>query len=84
MCKYNHVFKFGSHLFENAMISVINCFQYFCIKGTLKQLKDNVIVEQGTCLYKSNHYTLLQNVFEEIFCIIDIYFLYIIITTRTN
>ena len=61
-------------------------FQYFCIKGTLKQFKDNVIVEQGTCLYKSNHYPLNRrsHVLDEIFCITDIYFLYIIITTRTN
>ena len=59
-----------------------NFFQYFCIKGTLKQFKDNVIVDWGTCFYKSNH---CSNVLDELFCITtDIYFLYIIITTRTN
>ena len=86
MCKYSHVLEFGSSLFENAMISMINCFQYFCIKGTLKQFKDNLIVDRGTCLNKGNYYTFkcCSNVLDEIFCITDIYFLYIIITTRTN
>lgn len=84
--KKNYISKFGSSWFENAMISMINCFQYFCIKGTLKQFKDNLIVDRGTCLNKGNYYTFkcCSNVLDEIFCITDIYFLYIIITTRTN
>ena len=82
----NDISKFWSSSFENAMISMINCFQYFCIRGTLKQFKDNLIVDRGTCLNKGNYYTFkcCSNVLDEIFCITDIYFLYIIITTRTN